>query len=484
MIIYGIKLAAFSAFAILSTMVYSRSIFLSGLGLRIIGFWLVALPLVFVVKVELFTLWVSLIFLFLCVKNQKNDAITVAFFIGVLAAVPGWLEYRVSLPGINYLLTLSFFKVAVIALLFPVLFRMKNGGRVKWHVSDAMVCMFVLLTTLLALREGKLTSLLRLFMDSSLIYLIPYFVVSRTLQKIEDFHYCSVALYIFAIVLASILMVSQIIQLDLYEVFNPNSQYIYLREYRGGFLRLFGPVTSTMIGVVMLAGYLSLESLKKYDLMSAPFYWLSLVLFIFALLFSGSRGALFSFMLGASIYWYFIKISAEKRVILAVIVIAILIAELLFNISSAVFYNDEYGTFDYRVELYSTSWKFLQQFPLFGHQFYLRTGYFNHLVTGLGIVDIVSAYLQVALRYGFVGLLVFIGMYLSVVIPLGLRLFRLSEYSAMLSSYIAMYFAMNVSLMFMILTTSMISLVPIFMVVNLALGRAVIAKVQRAEAAV
>jgi hypothetical protein len=476
MIVYGIKLAILSAIAILSVVFSSKTIFSSGLGKRIVAFWIIALPLIFVLRNEALTLMAGLFLLVLVNKNNSGSIFTIAFFIGILGAIPDWVEYHVSVPGINYLITLFFYKIAVIALLAPLLFQIGGENRLKWNVTDSLVCLFVLVTTLLTFREGKLTSVLRFFVDSCLIYIVPYFVISRLVKTINDFHYCAVAVLVFSIIVAAVLFVSQVIQLDIYEAFNPRSKYNIIREYRGGFLRLSGPLSSPLIGFTMLSGYLALDILKKHIPVLPVIRWLIMLMFFLAVLFSGSRGGLFGFILGAAVYWYFIKLSSEKRTLLVCSVIFLFLIELIFGISAMFFYEDEYGTFDYRVELYTASWLFLKQNPLFGAQFFIQSGYFDHLVTGLGIIDIVSTYLQIALKYGFVGLFLFFSVYLATVIPLAKRLLSMGLATSDVDRYIAMYFAINVALMFIISTTSMTSLFPIFIMINISFGRAILAR--------
>jgi len=106
-------------------------------------------------------------------------------------------------------------------------------------------------------------------------------------------------------------------------------------------------------------------------------------------------------------YFYFVKFSQTKKILCVAGGGILLVAEMAFGLSSMLVYEDQYGTFDYRSELYKASWEYMKIYPIFGQQFYLDTGFFNHLVTGLGIIDVVSAYLGVALQYGYVGLLIY-----------------------------------------------------------------------------
>ena len=478
MLVYGIKLSVFVVFAISLSVFFFRDIFFRGVGRKIAIFWLGMVPFVFWLQNELISLMFPFLFLFFLNKNNSH-IISVVLFIVVLSAVPDWLQHVVSAPGINYLMLLTYDKVAVAVLLLPIFFNLGSFTHVQWNLTDTLVSLFVVLMILLTFREGKLTSVMRFSVEVVLMYVVPYFVVSRVVRSVSDLHYCSLAFLMLAILLTAVYMVSQAIQIDIYEALNLRSQYNGIREYRGGFLRISGPLIGILVGFLLLAGYFSLDILKKFKLVKGTFYWVLIVAFIFALLFTGSRGALLGVIIGVAVYWYFVKLSGTKRFLIVAMVGILLVAEYAFDLSAYLVYEDEYGTFDYRSELYETSLQFLSVYPLFGSQFYIESGYFDHLVTGLGIIDIVSAYLQVALKYGYVGLLLFVGMYLSVIIPLLSRLLSMSDMNDDVFKYTAMYFSLNLTAMVMISTTSIVSFFPVYIIVMLAIGRVLLSDIER-----
>ena len=473
MFIYGLKLSLFITFSICCFVVATYKLFFVGFGKKAVLFWLSVLPFIFLVNSEPITLLVGFALLIFLNRGQQ-PAIAVAFFIVVVSAIPDWVEHRMSAPGVNYLLRLSFDKVAVLALLVPLIGIIYKSSRVSWNVTDSLVVAFVALTTLLTFREGQVTTVMRFLIDSLLIYIIPYFVISRVISSVEYIRYCSLAFLILAILLSAVFLVSQIVQVDIYEWLNVRGLYQGIREYRGGFLRLSGTSSGVVVGFLMLCGLLSLDMLKKYRLVPPSVFWILILFFGLSVLFGGSRAGLFGFVLGIGIYAYFTKLTGFSRMVCGFVLGLLVILEYSLDLTNFFVYQDEYGTFDYRSALYQTSWLYFQKYPLFGSPFYLESGYFDHLVTGLGIIDIVSAYLQVALQYGFVGLLVFILMYLSVILPLFKRLLFAGGGSEELNAYIAMYFTLNVVLAFILTTTSMISLFPTYMMVVLAVGRSLL----------
>ena len=476
MSVYGLKLLLVTTFSICCFVVINRQLFFVGFGKKTTIFWLLMLPFIFVLSNELLTLLAAFLLLAFLNRNQP-PAISVAFFIAIVGAVPDWVNYQMSAPGINYLLLLSYDKVAVLAVLAPLLGVVYKQSKVPWNITDSLVVSFVVVCTLLTFREGKITTVMRFFVSNVIIYIIPYFVISRSILSIKDLRYCSLAFLILAILLSAVLLMSQVLQVDIYEAFNPRSVGNILREYRGGFLRLSGPAIGVVISFLMLCGLLSLDILKRHRLVSPFVFWPLAASFVLCVIFSGSRAGLFGVVMGVGIYAYFTKLAGAGRVVCCVVLVLLVILEYGFDLTSFFVYEDEYGTFDYRSELYKTSWLYLQQHFLFGSPFYLAGGYFDHLITGLGIIDIVSAYLQVALRYGFVGLFFFVSIYLSVIFSLLKILLSITANSQLEServNYIAMYFTFNVVMAFILATTSMVSYFPIFMMINLAIGRSLL----------
>ena len=73
--------------------------------------------------------------------------------------------------------------------------------------------------------------------------------------------------------------------------------------------------------------------------------------------------------------------------------------------------HDE-GSIAYREQIAETSWQIIKLNPLFGSFNYMQ--YMESLRQGEGIIDIVNTYAGVALTYGLVGAVLYVGFYLSI----------------------------------------------------------------------
>jgi len=210
----------------------------------------------------------------------------------------------------------------------------------------------------------------------------------------------------------------------------------------------------------MALGYFALLSLKKYFTINRFVFIGIITAFVFSLFFGGSRGAFIGVLLSVCVYYYFVEMRAGTRTIFLSLVVIIILLELLFGVSSFIQYEDEHGTFDYRKEVHIASWEFIKTKPFFGDLGYLSSGYFDHLKTGMGIVDIVSAYLTVSLRFGLVGLILFCAIFLSSIYSMLKILLGFEFAGEVRKTYIAVYFSVLIGYLFVIGTTSMVSLIP------------------------
>lgn len=73
----------------------------------------------------------------------------------------------------------------------------------------------------------------------------------------------------------------------------------------------------------------------------------------------------------------------------------------------------EPGSVDYRARLLDVSLEVFKQNPIAGDYFFMRNPLLEQMRQGAGIIDMVNTYLQVALPYGAVGLMLFVGVFVS-----------------------------------------------------------------------
>ena len=375
--------------------------------------WIVmVIPSLFISNI-LFTL---IIFGFVLIYfSPKEYSDKVSFFILTFTAAPEYIEYQMSAPGISELLYMTPFKVAIFTLLLPVLLNnaQNNKLKVNFNIMDIIMLIFVLYISLMSLRGSNLTSGLRLTVDNIIVYLIPYFAISRTMityKKVEKFVFC---LFTLGLILGAIGIVSSVLQWEFYKLHKEFTVF-NIPEYRFGFLRVSGLLENPGgLGLAVAITFISVEFIKKRYRLSFMRLWLLRGALVIGLICAGIRGAMLAtmFMFATHIF-----ISSKSSAIRYLMIFGALISVSAYFILDIDFNKSVKGvenidTFYYRYNLIIASIKQISENMIFGDVNYVRSGNFDHLLQGQGIIDIVNYYLQIALEYGFVGLFMFVLLY-------------------------------------------------------------------------
>ena len=132
--------------------------------------------------------------------------------------------------------------------------------------------------------------------------------------------------------------------------------------------------------------------------------------------------------------------------------------------------ESEKGNITYREQLFENSMIVINRNPLFGSSNYLETPEMLEMKQGGGIIDIVNTYLRVTLEAGYVGLSLFIGIFVTVILGVRKNLKLINDQKNQLHilgrSLVAVLFAIMIT----IATTSSIATVPIIYWSVLGLG--------------
>jgi O-antigen ligase len=411
-----------------------------------------------------------LAFIVLMGARPKGEAIdSVLYCLGVLPAMPQYLAYDIPFPGLNYLYHLTYWKLVILVVLLPVyLDYSRRPHKKRWDGVDTMVFVYVIFTGLLSIREVSFTSMVRFTLDQFVLIFLPYFAIVRTVNQPEYIDRFIKLLYYLAIILAGVGLVSTVKVWDFYRLYEGGITQVYL--FRNGFLRINLTINTASLATIMIFGLVALEYFKPSRWVVGWRLWGMRVIFLAIIYFTGNRGALLQCGMALGIFYLLLKTGRGFR---SFLMVGLLVA-LVFVIGALPFVDwesfDDQGTFEYRYDIIVTSLLQMSQYPLFGKMHYLDTGNFNHLIQGEGIVDIVNWYLQLGLEYGGIGLGLFMGMYLNVLLGLYRQFNALGKdderrywYAFVLSSFIPYLVLLG--------TTSNVSILPLLGVIILAFGK-------------
>lgn len=369
------------------------------LRVRAIAFWMVAAPMVFFLHSPLIVF--AVLGVLMLVIAPLADRERAAYFLAIVPAVPHYLNAEIPFPGINFLFEINHYKLTALLLLLPLLFVRRNpyGRPATFAIGDLCLPIYIVYTAIIVVIQVNPTNGMRLAFDQFVVLALPYFVLRSILRSAEDIDAFLEAFLVASMVLAFISIISTYKQWDYYlaagNVFN---------EFRGGRLRVVGPANTHSLGFHLAAAICLLEFLKQ----RISIHWIKLnamrvVLFV-GILGTASRGALGGLVVAGMTYFLImLKGHLIRWAVIASCCIAAVVGAIWLSIGD-VSSVDQHGTFVYRQELLRTSVAYIMMHPIWGDYFYLRSGYFDHLLQGQGIIDVTNMYLQIALQYGLFGL--------------------------------------------------------------------------------
>ena len=365
----------------------------------------------------------TLIAIPLLIYANRRETNPPALFFFILFVLP---VATVPIPGmglINFFFELSHVRILELLVLLPtffVLIRQRSAFRFGRTWPDVLLAAYILLTTLLYIRDASVTATLRggfyLFID----VFLPYFVISRSLKTLQDFRVALLS-FVLATMVAALIAVFEtlkhwLLYNSLLGVLGLSEQYSkYLS--RGGTLRAVATAGQAIpLGYLMATGlglYLFLQRFIRHKLIRR----LGMALLAAGLIAPLSRGP----WLGAVVLLTVFTITGRNAIprlaglaaaaVLALSLIAALPGgEKVINILPFLGASEQ-GSISYREKLLTNSIIVIKRNPWFGSINFLDTPEMQALRQGEGIIDTVNTYVRVALETGLVGLGLFVSFF-------------------------------------------------------------------------
>ena len=355
----------------------------------------------------------------LLVYLAKSETNKLALYFVLFTAVP---TINLRIPG---LFDISYIRVLSLVLFLPFLFSYKSTAgtpALGKPFIEKMMLIFMLLSTLLSMRGTTFTDALRYGLYGALDYFLPYFAASRLIKDFDQLKKVMIALVI-GCMLAGCLGVFEWATGWLLYSSLPNAMGIswdmggYLT--RGDSLRAISSLGHALVlGFYIMIGFSFYLFIGKY--FKNKLIWLiGLGVLIVGLISPLSRGpwlgtvaAVFTFIaFGPKII---------KRFSLALIVLVMAIQSLYWVPSGQKVLNllpfigevDKFNV-EYRELLIEKSILVIQQYPFFGIFDAKLLPEMQELVQGQGFIDVTNTYIAIGLSMGFVGLSLFIGVFVT-----------------------------------------------------------------------
>jgi hypothetical protein len=177
--------------------------------------------------------------------------------------------------------------------------------------------------------------------------------------------------------------------------------------FRDGTFRLPGTQDPITLGVVLaLSTTLCIWSYQSAGRTRLAMHGILVAALVYGVVGSGSRGGLLTLIIACTVLLLYGKTlgKVQKFAIVSAIAAGV-IGFLFFNLSDYLLGLDEYGTFQYRLDVIAVGYQAFLYAPFFGSPAYhpIMEQVRNHD----GIIDILNAYVEVPLHYGLPGLVLF-----------------------------------------------------------------------------
>lgn len=383
--------------------------------------WLVLTLMVFLAHSFWFFMAAAAVLLAMTGRRDPNP---LALFLFLLFAAPGMSD---EIPGFGLarqIFALSYPRLLALAILLPAALALlldpaaKNPAA-KW--PDRLLAAYIGLNLVLQLNLDTFTNTFRYGLYYGMDIVLPYYVASRSLRKIEHFRDALMAFAVAALVLAAIgafeFAKGWLLYSPLDEALGVDWGYGgYLQ--RGDSVRALAstgqPIALGFTMAVACGVFLYLRSAVS----SRGTWLLGMGLLLAGLVAPVSRGP----WLGAALGYVAFVATGPKPLepLSRIAFIGLVAAPVLFAsplgdklVASLPFIGSEANdTFVYRQQLLEMSLGLIREHPLFGSFDFLK--YMEDLRQGQGIVDIVNTYLGIALTSGLVGLSLFVSFFLAV----------------------------------------------------------------------
>lgn len=414
-------------------------------------------------------LLVSSIFILFFTKQLKNK---MALFFILLFVIP---PIGLKIPGfglVNYITTITHPRFIILIILLPAAISISRSNQFRFTKiwTDKFLLLYILVLIGLEFRDTTFTDSLRKCFNTFTDVFLPYYVASRGVKDIRQMKIVMSAFVTSAIVIALIAVFES---LKVWILYYRLGDALGTGNFMSNYLGRSGEIRAVAtLGHPIILGYFMTIALGFYlhlsqNIQQKTLKRLGFSVIILGLLapisrgpWVGAAGMIFIFLLyGPS------AIKKTSLFLFGAIISFFILAALPGGqkyINLIPFIGEtEKSNITYREQLFKNSMIVIDRNPLFGSSNYLETPEMQAMIQGQGIIDIVNSYLRVTLETGYVGLALFVSVFISAILRVRHYLKINKDKNSPLNSMGRSYMATLIGIMLIIASASSISTVPI-----------------------
>jgi O-antigen ligase len=357
---------------------------------------------------EVVLIFLGAILLFL---NPRSGEQKLPFVLLIFCAIPTSVAASVPFPFINYLLNADFQLMIGLLIILPILISGQKPlavGERTTNIVDFFFLSYFALTTCLMIRVLPFTSVVRLAVETFFGVVLIYFLIRRFATSEKVLEDATTSLFVLAVILACIGLVSQIKHWNFYGLLAYDARFFKASEVRYGIMRTSATLIPVLFGFFQAVGIVLL--LRQRELLGRLPKFGAAIGFLLAigLVMSMSRGAWLAATVSIGSYILLKSRMSSSSIVGVLVFFAAVLVFFFFTLENFSTDLDPFETFNYRRQLFIASWDQIQSAPLIGDPLYMYSGRFNELYQGEGIVDVVSVYLLIVLQFGIIGLVLYV----------------------------------------------------------------------------
>lgn len=354
----------------------------------------------------------------------KREVDIFAFYFALLLAIPAF-EQQIPGVGIDHFFPMSYPRLLSLTLLLPIFLSKSENITFGKTWPDKIILAVVLLSFFLALRGTSFTNTLRIGITSFLDIFLPYYAASRVVKDMNQLKKVMIA-FVIGCLIAAVIAIFEFTKSWI--LYNNLGDALGVDWSMGGYMErganiraissLSHPLALGYVMMIALGFYLFLApTIKSKIIRLLGIGVLSAGLFV-----TLSRGP---WLGGIALIIVFLGTGPNifKRFIIFILVALLTLPALkiipggnkIIDILPFIGTSEQFNV-DYRAKLLENSIKVIIKNPLFGVYDARKEPEMQELIQGEGIIDIVNTYLGVALSRGLVGLALFVGFFLLVLL--------------------------------------------------------------------